>query len=234
MTDYQDKAANPQFNKPIGSRMRKQAGGTVVGFILGLIVGLGIAVGVAVVIQKIPVPFLNKLNKPEKVPELTASQAADPNKPLYGNKEPAREAAKDFAGENATSPTAAIGDQSQLPGKTPADKPKTPESPDKKMPDTRAADIKEAKAVPSKADGSDEKWIYYLQAGAFREQVDADSTKARLALAGFEAAISERSAESGLLYRVRIGPFNQLEAMNRARAKLSDNGMDVAVIRIAK
>jgi cell division protein FtsN len=212
MINYQDNQSNSHRDKQNGKRVRKQAGGTIVGFILGLIVGLGIAVGVAVVIQKIPVPFLNKLNKQEKIPELTAGQAADPNKPLYGNKEPAKEAAKDLASESGANPPAA---------KSVAEKPKTPDKLDNK-------------AGPPKPDGADEKWIYYLQAGAFREQVDADSTKARLALAGFEASISERSAENGLLYRVRIGPFNQLELMNRARAKLSDNGMDVAVIRIAK
>jgi cell division protein FtsN len=225
MINYQDNQSNSHRDKQNGKRVRKQAGGTIVGFILGLIVGLGIAVGVAVVIQKIPVPFLNKLNKQEKIPELTAGQAADPNKPLYGNKEPAKEAAKDLASESGANPPAA---------KSVAEKPKTPDKLDNKAADGKPTDGKEAKAGPPKPDGADEKWIYYLQAGAFREQVDADSTKARLALAGFEASISERSAENGLLYRVRIGPFNQLELMNRARAKLSDNGMDVAVIRIAK
>jgi len=33
---------------------------------------------------------------------------------------------------------------------------------------------------------------------------------------------------------VRIGPFNQVDAMNRARTKLSDNGIDVAVVRNSK
>jgi cell division protein FtsN len=33
---------------------------------------------------------------------------------------------------------------------------------------------------------------------------------------------------------VRIGPFGQLETMNRVRGKLSDNGVDVAVVRIGK
>ena len=51
---------------------------------------------------------------------------------------------------------------------------------------------------------------------------------------GFEANISERPSDSGPLYRVRIGPFNQLEVMTRARSKLSDNGVDVAVVRTAR
>ena len=57
---------------------------------------------------------------------------------------------------------------------------------------------------------------------------------AKLALAGFEASISDRPGDTGTLFRVRIGPFNQIEAMNKVRGKLSDNGIDVAVVRIAK
>lgn len=214
----------------------KQLGGTILGFILGLIVGLGIAVGVAVVITKTPVPFLNKLGKQEKIPDLTPGQAADPNKPLYGNKEPAKEAAKDFAKESDATPPATEADKSVA---KPADKPKTADKPDAKPADPKAGEIKaadgkDAKTAPPKADAADEKWIYYLQAGAFREQADAESTKAKLALSGFEASISERPSDNGPLYRVRVGPFNQIEALNRAKLKLSDNGMDVAVIRIAK
>lgn len=207
----------------------RQVGGTVLGFILGLIVGLGIAVGVAVVITKTPVPFLNKLGKQEKIPDLTPGQTSDPNKPLYGNKEPAKEAAKDFAKTPDASPPAADVEK-----EVSATKPKPDEKAAGKVPEVKAAEAKDAKAAPPKSDAGDEKWIYYLQAGAFREQADAESTKAKLALAGFEAAIYERPSDNGPLYRVRIGPFNQVETLNRAKAKLSDNGMDVAVIRVAK
>ena len=76
--------------------------------------------------------------------------------------------------------------------------------------------------------------LYYLQAGAFRDQNDAESIRAKLALLGFEAHITERTSENGALYRVRIGPLNQLETMNRTRSKLAENGIDAAVIRSAK
>jgi cell division protein FtsN len=33
---------------------------------------------------------------------------------------------------------------------------------------------------------------------------------------------------------VRVGPFNELEPMNKVRGKLSDNGVDAAVVRISK
>ncbi|MFD2274115.1 SPOR domain-containing protein [Undibacterium arcticum] len=60
------------------------------------------------------------------------------------------------------------------------------------------------------------------------------NTRAKLALLGFEAQISERPSDSGSLYRVRIGPFGQIETMNRIRGKLSESGVDVAVVRSPK
>ena len=80
----------------------------------------------------------------------------------------------------------------------------------------------------------DDKVVYFLQAGAFREMSDAENTRAKLALLGFEAAISDRASDAGVLHRVRIGPFNQVEAMNKARAKLIDSGIDVAIVRNQK
>ncbi len=72
---------------------QKQAGGTFLGIIIGLIIGLTIAVVVALMITKTPVPFINRTAK-EKTPEPTASQMADPNKALYGNKDAQKQAAK--------------------------------------------------------------------------------------------------------------------------------------------
>jgi len=98
----------------------------------------------------------------------------------------------------------------------------------------RSAPAKAGADKSQKADNTDEKFTYFLQAGAFREQADAENTRARLALMGFSANIAERQSENGTLYRVRIGPFSQLETMNRMRGKLTDNGVDVAVVRVAK
>tara|TARA_R110001599_G_scaffold64023_4_gene179532 strand:- start:217473 stop:218030 length:558 start_codon:yes stop_codon:yes gene_type:complete len=100
--------------------------------------------------------------------------------------------------------------------------------------DSTAAKIEAAKAAAALSDSGDDKWIYYLQAGAFRGAADADSLRAKLALMGFDANVSEHPSDSGTLYRVRIGPFGKVETMNRIREKLSDNGVDVAVVRIGK
>ena len=207
---------------------RRQGGGTILGLIIGLIIGLGIAIVVAMTINKTTLPFLNKQARPDRV-ELAPGQANDPNKPLYGNKAAAREAAKDFASAPAPLepvPTNAIDPQA---AKNAAAKEVSPTPPAEKIKKPVPAKPTET----AKTDG-DEKWTYYLQAGAFRDQGDAESARAKLALLGFEARLTERPTDNGTLYRVRVGPFSQLETMNRMRGKLSDNGVDVAVIRSPK
>ena len=221
----------------LNSRARKQRGGTVLGIIIGLIIGLAIAMVVALAITKSSLPFMNKVAKQDKAPELTPGQAADPNKPLYGNNSAAKDAEKDFASGAAAPGAAASGAAAPVAGdgKTPvpATVP-TPPAP-AKAPEAKTAEAKPAEpAAAAKPDNAEEKWTYYLQAGAFRDQADAENSKAKLALAGFEASISDKTGDANALYRVRIGPFNQLEAMNRVRGKLSDNGIDVAVVRVAK
>jgi len=203
--------------------LRKQAGGTFLGLILGLIVGLGIAVVVALMITKSPIPFVNKVTKQERT-ELSPGQSSDPNKPLYGNKDVAKEAP----------PAPKAPDQDK-----PAPEAKKPDTPPKvdvpKDKDKLAAITKEQPAKSDKSDAAvDDKWTYFLQTGAFREQADAENARAKLALLGFEAKVSERPSDNGTLYRVRIGPIGQQETVNRMRSKLSDSGVDAAIVRIPK
>lgn len=203
----------------------KQAGGTFLGIIIGLIIGLGIAVGVAITINKTPIPFVDRGFKPNKDAGAEGAQMPDLNKSLYGNREPARQAAKEFQkeAEPAVAAEPATPDQA-------ATAPAASTAPVAAPVKAPAAD----KTHSAEAAASEEKWTYYLQAGAFREQADAENAKAKLALLGVESSISERSADTGTLYRVRVGPFAQVDAMNRVRSKLSDNGVDVAVVRIQK
>ena len=153
-----------------------------------------------------------------KAGEPNASQNIDPNKPLYGNrieKEAVRTAP----------PNTAL--------------PQPDKAPEVRVGGGRdgGAPVVELSAPPAykpPSANADDVWSYFLQAGAFRGRIDAENMRAKLALQGVEAKITELQSENGLLYRVRIGPFAQLEAMNRVRSKLSDNGVDAAVVRVAK
>jgi cell division protein FtsN len=213
---------------------KKQRGGTLLGIIIGLVIGLGIALGVAVTINKTPLPFTDKSGKQTKVD--TPNQITDPNKPLYGNKSAAKEAAKDFIKESEPpANTAAQQPENKVP---PADQPTDKTAEKLKKPEPKAAEVKIGDGVKDSAKDApkaeDDKFNYYLQAGAFREQADAEAMRAKLALMGVEAKISERQSENGMLYRVRVGPFGQLDAMNKVRSKLSENSVDAAVLRVAK
>ena len=204
----------------------KQTGSTLVGVIIGLVIGLGAALVVAVMISKSPVPFLSKSIQSEKLAALLPGQLSDPNKPLYGNKGAAKEAAKDFVKEKAEAAEAAVP-KSIAPAPVAVVVPPAPAVPAPAAP-------KPAVAAGEAAPAADDKWIYYLQAGAFRDVADAEGTRAKLALQGVQAGLSERQSDNGTLYRVRVGPFNQLEAMNKVRSKLADNGIEVAVVRTAR
>ena len=239
--------------RPLRLSVRQQ-GNTLTGMIIGLIVGLAIAVAVALAITKGATPFTDKAAKPGKL-EPTAGQASDPNKPLYGSKEAAREANKHFADKPTPAPAAPgpapshARDADPLAAvianmKEPADvKPEVKKRVAPAVatvapaaPAAEAAPVHElAKVAAPKADtGGDDKVIYFLQAGAFREISDAEATRAKLALLGFEATVSDRLSDAGTLHRVRIGPYTQVEAMTRARAKLVDSGIDVAIVRNQK
>lgn len=217
----------------------RQRGSTLTGLIIGLIVGLGIAVAVALTITKGASPFTEKAAKTGRPADPAPGQAMDPNKPMYANREAVREANKEVtekaAARSATPATPAKPAESADPlGQAiasmeakPAAQPAAHDSHPLAVP---AAAPATTTASAANTAGSGE-YIYYLQAGAFRNMPDAEATRAKLALLGFEAAISDSTRESGVLHHVRLGPYNQVESMNKARAKLLDNGVDVAIVR---
>lgn len=73
---------------------------------------------------------------------------------------------------------------------------------------------------------------YVLQVGAFRRAEDAQRAKADLALRGIRAAIQEVTINGNeRWFRVRIGPFAQVESLREARAQLIEQGVGFIVVR---
>jgi cell division protein FtsN len=223
----------------------RQAGGTILGLIIGLIIGLAIAVGVAITIKNTPLPFSNKLGKQNRQQEPTAGQVSDPNKAMYGNRDAVKQAARDVPRQSEEAKAAEA--QAQAQASPPPTGPTEQDQLDAKLAELKEklakldakpaavrAETAAAKAADAVAADPSEKFTYFLQAGAFLEQGDAENARAKLALIGVSANIAERKSDNGTLYRVRVGPFGQLEAMNRVRGRLTDNGVDVAVIRVPK
>jgi cell division protein FtsN len=212
----------------------RQRGSTLTGLIIGLIVGLGIAVAVALTITKGASPFTEKTAKAGRPADPAPGQALDPNKPMYPNRDAVREANKEVT-EKAAARTvkpaepAAPATSADPLGQAIASMEAKPAAARDSHP--LAATVAAPAAAPAAPAAGTGEYVYYLQAGAFREMSDAEATRAKLALLGFEAAISDRSSDSGVLHRVRLGPYNQVESMNKARAKLIDSGVDVAIVR---
>jgi cell division protein FtsN len=232
----------------------RQRGSTLTGIIIGLVIGLGIAVAVALTITKGTSPFTEKTAKAGRPADPAPGQALDPNKPMYGNREAARVANKEVADKAAARTTrpAEAPEAAPAPARAPAAPAASNDDPLgaaiaglKEPADARpepahaesrqvamakpAPAVAATPAAPAAAGG--DRTIYYLQFGAFRNMSDAEATRAKLALLGFETTISDHNNDSGVLHRVRLGPFNQVEAMNKARAKLLDSGVDVAIVR---
>jgi cell division protein FtsN len=212
------------------STLLRQRGNTLTGIIIGLVIGLAIAVAVALAITKGASPFTDKAAKTGRPADPEPSAATDPNKPMYGNREAAREANKELAERASTKPAA----EADPLGAAIAGMEKPAAAPPAEVHPLAVPPAPAAQAPAAQAAAGGDGYIYYLQAGAFREMADAESARAKLALLGFEATISDRTSDSGVLHRVRMGPYNQVEAMNKARAKLQDSGVDVAIVRNQK
>ena len=67
---------------------------------------------------------------------------------------------------------------------------------------------------------------YYLQAASFREHVDAEKLRARLALKGYSSITQAREVEGqGTYYRVRLGPYADSRKAKTAQNQLKRLGV---------
>ena len=212
----------------------------LLGMIIGLLLGVVISLAVALWLNRLSNPFVEKgrpvepvakFSGPQPSPPAEAAKAAEqaakgklpavpavPEKPkaaerprfefysiLPGEKEAEKEAKPGFGpGAPTPAPTAARGPSmaGAKPGSTPV--------------------------VPKAHSGE----TYWLQAGAFTEEREADNLKARIALTGLEASVRSVSIpDRGTLYRVRLGPYQSLDDANRIKTALSQNGVGAAIIR---
>ncbi|MCX8115909.1 MAG: SPOR domain-containing protein [Burkholderiaceae bacterium] len=107
--------------------------------------------------------------------------------------------------------------------------PKPVESVKAEPPAAAPAPAKEAQAPVAAVD---EGTRFQLQAGAFRTPEDADAMRARLALMGLDARVFPIEQAGTTLYRVRLGPYGQIDDVNRTRKMLAENGIEAQVIRL--
>lgn len=73
-----------------------------------------------------------------------------------------------------------------------------------------------------------------MQAGAYGKTEDAEQQRARLAMMGLEAKLTEREQSGRTVFRVRLGPFEKKDDADAAKAKLGDAGIESALVRVQR
>lgn len=227
----------------------KSGGSTLFGIMIGLILGLVAAVAVALFVTQVPMPFVDKASRdPAQTLLPDVRNAPDPNIGLYGKNghadampmmpppgqdplPPQAEAPRsgDSLGEFITN--LAQGDTKSKSGSPSA--PRAPES----GAASSQADTPTIPGVtePSSADAdppvAGTQTRYFLQAGAFRSESDAESIKARILLLGLPAQVQKAQVGGSTINRVRVGPFTGIDDMNHARSQLGSEKIESSVVR---
>ena len=210
--------------------MNGQRGGFAMGLVVGLLAGLALALGVALYITKAPVPFINKV--PQRTAEQDSAEAErnrnwDPNGPLAGKGVP-RPTAATAARPEAPAPAASVPPTSTAVAAAPAKAAPREPAP---TPATRgAASAAAAAPTPAAADA----FVYFVQAGAYTRSEDAEQQRARLALMGQAARITEREQAGRTIYRVRLGPYPKREEADMLLGQLHEQTIEAQIVRVER
>jgi len=192
------------YKKTARSSSRKGGSPLFTGVLIGLIVGLAVAIGVALYINFSPKPFASRDKQPEETTKTATKNGGAAQKSV-----PAEVTSKN--------------------GK-PSDKPRFDFYtilPGSEVP-VSEQEIKQAAKQEGAAKDS-----YFLQVGSFQAAAEADNMKARLALLGLEAVIQTADIPNkGVWHRVRIGPFTNIEDMNRSRTLLTQNDISSCLVKV--
>lgn len=197
-------------NNGKGSPAPSKGGSMIAGILVGMVLGLIIAGGVAWYITKQPSPFVNKGHRHDVAePQLQQAPEGEPQ----------------VAPETGATAAPAADD-----GKPRFEFYKVlTDKQDGSLPAQQAAPSPQATATAKPSAGQG----YYLQAGSFPNESDADKVKARLALLGLEASVQSVTIPSkGVWHRVRLGPYTNTNEMDKVRTTLKQNGVDSTPMRV--
>jgi len=202
-----------------------QRGGFVMGLVVGLLVGLALALGVALYITKAPVPFINKVPQrtaEQDIAETERNRNWDPNGPLGGGVAPRP------LPSAASGPVAEVAPAASLPA---AAVPPVAGKAQAQLPGGSAGPAAATARLPGT--GIDP-YVYFVQAGAFTRNDDAEQQRARLALSGQTARITEREQAGRTVYRVRMGPFPTRDEADALYGRLQEQGVDAQIVRVER
>jgi cell division protein FtsN len=196
--------ATPRNTPP--TRKRSE-GNFLLGMVVGVVLGLAVALAVALYLNKTPMPFTSHTAKP------AGKASPESDTPIAGLPSPAPSLS------SAEKPK--FDFYKILPGQ---EEPVT----EKELRDR----TRQARTQPSSQPGAP-KDVYFIQAGSFQNPAEADNQKARLAILGFDSSVEPANLpDKGTWYRVRLGPYNKVEDLNKVRQALAQNGIDASLVKI--
>lgn len=176
----------------------------VTGLLVGVILGIGISVAVAIMVTGGKSPFV----KPE--------DTVEPAHPV--------ESGRVMSSTEKAAPAGETEDKADpnrfdfykiLPGES--------QVTEQEIQQSKEAEAQKPAAVEN----------YFLQVGAFQTEAEADNMKAKLALLGLEAVVQTATVlDKGVWHRVRVGPYNDLDQIAKARSELAKNGFNADLIKI--
>ena len=222
--------------------LKNQQGGFALGFVVGLLVGLAVALGVALYVTKTPVPLMNKgqQHTPEQdAAEVERNKTWDPNAALAG-----KQAVRAVAPAAPSTPASDTAIVPRAPG------PVLPPAADagKATPSTAAASrnvetpksSRDAAAILNDGDAADatkttagaDPFIYFVQVGAYSKPEDAEQQRAKLAMSGLRATVSEREQNGRTVHRVRLGPFDRKDEADAQTDRAKAIDPDASLVRV--
>ncbi|RYF73873.1 MAG: sporulation protein [Comamonadaceae bacterium] len=241
--------------------MKRHSGNTLIGLIIGLVIGLGIALGVAVYVTKVPVPFMTKTQRggaEQDEAEARKNRDWDPNAPLAGknaarnNPSPSAAPPAATASPSPAAPAAPVvvppAVAAARPAASAAAAARTPRTvrPAEAAGSDPLGDLARARAgdggsagtvvatAPATTGPGGDPFMYFVQAGAFRTNEDAESQRAKLSLMGVQARVTEREQSGRTVFRVRAGPFDQKDEADRLKERLDGSGLESALVRVQR
>jgi cell division protein FtsN len=218
-----------------------QRGGFGMGVVVGLLIGLALALGVALYIAKVPVPFVDKL--PHRSAEQEAAEAErlknwDPNAPLAGKQAPRPNMSPPSAAapvvppaDTVAAPPAAASAVARAASKPAPAASGTATAP---SPAASAKPPRDPAAILAGKPGADASFIYFVQVGAYSNADDAEQQRAKLALQGVTAKLSEREQSGRVVHRVRLGPFDSREEAESQQERVRGLGSEASLVRVER
>jgi cell division protein FtsN len=216
--DYKDspapRAADSRLNHPL-----------LLGIIIGLLMGIVISLAVALWLNRLANPFVEKSKPVEPLPKIGPAQPPPPPDAAKAAEQAAKGKSPDKGGKERPR----FEFYQILPGDKEVTEREAKAAP-KAPPAPAAAAAKPGSSPASPKPHSGE--VYWLQAGAFSDEKEADALRAKIAFTGLEASVKPVAIpDKGTLFRVRLGPYQSIDDANRIKATLSQNGVGVAIIR---